>query len=474
MTKNQWWSYLGLGIIFIVSLLFRIPNLDTLPIDAHPHRQTDVACAIHYFTENPNILYPRSCLIRPVTNTEGLFFLEFPLYEWLMAMGQLLIGATGFWLIRVINLILFTVAFWCLYSGCKNYFGKQMAFFASFIFAFLPSGMFFFGRALHPDVLMVATLFASWLFLTKYLQKPKRVYFIIFLLLISIAIATRPFVAIALPAFSFLLWQKKYKKEVLLAMTIPFWLYGLWAYWQSFFPEASSEWEDWIMGGQVELLKLETWKWLVWKNVVGEVMGKVTTLLAIGGLLTLKISQTVKKYSFCLIYLLMVLVYWLLIPLGNLHHQYYAHVFIFPIIILSAKFLTWVFDKIKIKILAYGVVGLLLLLALYNGWHTSRYFLIPRVNDDQIKMAEQIKQFVPSNSKVIYLESAPYALSLAYRQGFADFEPRIETVQAVVQAGYYLVTPNYDYSFPKEKLQELTVGLTVISQTDEGNIYLIN
>jgi 4-amino-4-deoxy-L-arabinose transferase-like glycosyltransferase len=399
--------------------------------------------------------------------------LEFPLYEWLLAMAQLLIGSREFWIIRTVNLILFAGAFWCLYFGCKNYFNQRTAFFASSIFAFLPSGIFFFGRALHPDIFMIAAFFASWLFLTKYLRQQRRVYFVIFLILMSVAIATRPFVAIALPAFAFLLWRHQRRKAILPTMIIPFWLYGLWAFWQSFFPEASSEWENWIMGGQEELLKLATWKWLVWKNVVGEVMGKVVTLLAIGGLLTLKIPRQFKQFSFCLIYLLMVVIYWLAIPLGNLHHQYYAHVFIFPVIILSAGFLTWVFERIKIRSLAYSLVGLLLLLVVYNGYRTSRYFLIPRINDDQIQMAQQISDFVPPDAKVIYLESVPYALSLAYRQGFADFEPRIDAVRAAMKTGYYLVIPNFDYSFPKEEVAELVAGLTVVAQTHEGSIYLI-
>ena len=70
-------QYLWLIIIVFFGLVFRFRNFLMLPIDAHAMRQTDTECVAYFLAKGEaSMLYPKSCLIRPVDNFEGYFFFE--------------------------------------------------------------------------------------------------------------------------------------------------------------------------------------------------------------------------------------------------------------------------------------------------------------------------------------------------------------------------------------------------------------
>ena len=466
--------------IFAVAVLVRIGDFNSLPIQAHPQRQTDTACVIHFFTnQSLNILQPRACLIRPKTNLQGLFFLEFPLYQWLAAIIQVIAQNQSLWLVRIFNLLLFSLAFWSLYAGCRNYFDEQLGLLSVLIFSWLPSGIFFFGTAIHPDVFMIATLFGSWFWLTQYLRDHRRQDFIFCLLCLSLSILTRPFAAICLPAWALLLWQNDKKKESVLCLLLPCLPYLLWTLYQRFFPEADHSWQLWTVHGQESLLLLETWKLLLFKNVSGEVLGKVVTLLSVGGLMTTFYRKDYSKLAFVLLYLLLIPFYWLVVPNGNLNHQYYAHVYIFPFIILTAYGLTcWSRQLEKHNFWRTFIIAAAIFLIVINGWRTSRYFYLPRVSNEEIALAQSIEKVVPANKKIMFLGEQPYTISLAYRQGWVtapngiDINNSEADISEILAHADYLVAPSFDGIFPLERLS-VTSNLDLVADTPAGKIYQI-
>ena len=84
---------LFLIITIVLGLLVRFQNFHLLPIDGHAMRQTDTeSVAYNLAFRNHNILYPQNSLIRPITNTNSYFFLEFPAYQYSISLLYRLFG----------------------------------------------------------------------------------------------------------------------------------------------------------------------------------------------------------------------------------------------------------------------------------------------------------------------------------------------------------------------------------------------
>jgi len=477
--KKSWFQYV-VALIFVVAIGARSTQLNAPPIDAHPMRQTDTACVIHFFANGSlNILEPRTCLIRPTTNTEGYFFLEFPAYEWIIALFQRIIGSQSWWTYRIVNIALFTVAFWSLYYGCLRYFNKRVALFSVLIFSWLPAGMFFFGQAIHPDVFMIATLFLSWNLLTLYIKSGKIWQIAAYLVLMSLSIVTRPFVALSLLPFSLVLAQNRRWIAALITLGGPLLPYLGWSQWQKSFTDANHDWQEWVLTGQDQLFKPATLHNLIWKNVVGEVLGKVVTALAGLGVISMIFAKDKLKFLFLFIFIAMIPVYWYIVPAGNVAHQYYAHVFVFPIIILAAQALAWLVDKVKNKMIMIPILGILIALVLFNGYRTSRYFYIPRVFNEETQMAVQIQNTVEPGKRVIFLGQSSIPFSIAFIQGWniarppADLDRNAASVRSVIDKADYLIVPSFDGTFPPEEVADLVKDLELASQTEWGSIYTL-
>jgi hypothetical protein len=474
--------YLLLFLILAVGITIRINHFNRAPIDAHPMRQTDVHCVIHFLRENNlNLLKPQSCLIRPPTNSEGFFFFELPLYQTIVSSFQTTISVNDWWSIRLVNIGLFSLAYILFYLGTENLFDKKTAVIQSLIFAFIPSGIFFFGQAIHPDVLMIAALAAAWYFLSLFLTKNSQKYLVFLITALNITIATRPFMALCLPPFAYLIWKKSSAKQALTLFSSGI-LYGLWFLWQQQFPQADHTWQQWIFSGRRSLLDPVMLKNLIYKNLFGEVLGKVTALLSLLGIGRLLIKKRSKIDNFVLIWVGMIPLYWLIVPAGNIFHQYYAHVIIFPLILAAAQALIYI-ESIATKLTnpVFGKLGLLAAsgLIIFNGYHTSRYFWVRRVTSEEVRLSEEIKKVVPAHQKIIYLGQSSPTLSLSLRQGLitgqppADLKKKAQAVKSQLGQVKYIVKPHFDDSFPDKEWTKLTnsVELTEITSSQIGAIY---
>lgn len=474
--------YLLLFLIFAAGITIRINHFNRAPIDAHPMRQTDVHCVIHFLKKNNfNLLEPQSCLIRPPSNSKGLFFFELPLYQILVSLFQTAIGVNDWWSIRLVNIGLFCLAYILFYLGTKNLINKKTAIVQSLIFAFVPSGVFFFGQAIHPDVLMIFTLAVAWYFLSIFLAEKSKKYLLLLIGALNITIATRPFMALCLPPLVYLIWKKSSAKQALTLFSSGI-LYGLWFLWQQQFPQADHTWQQWIFSGRSSLLDPVMLKNLIYKNLFGEVLGKITALLSLLGIGRLLTKKRSKIDNFVLIWIGMIPVYWLIVPAGNIFHQYYAHVIIFPLILAAAQAFIWI-ESIA-KRLSSPIFGKLVLLAasgliIYNGYHTSRYFWVRRVTSEEVRLSEEIRKVVPAGQKIIYLGQFSPTLSLSFRQGLitgqppADLKKKAQAVKSKLRKIKYVIKPNFDDSFPDKEWTRLTnsVDLVEITSSQVGTIY---
>lgn len=410
-------------IAVILGLVLRLQSFDILPFDGHAMRQTDTeSVAYNLAFRNHNILYPQNSLMRPVTNENAYFFLEFPAYEYTIS---LLYRAFGWHieLARLVNLTLYMISALSIFWFTKKLFNSSgIAFFTAFFYTFAPGSIFFLGHAIHPDVFAICMYLVSLTTFLLWKEKYKARWLFISLLTLNLSIATRPFILIGLPAYLFLLWTTKsaYWEYLLYTFSSPM-IYGFWKVWQLKFKSADSSWENWILGGRDGLFTYEIFvKQLIFKNVIGEVMGKITSFFAALGLVNYLFKRD-KKLSFVLMWLLFIPIYWLIVPNGNIIHQYYADVYIIPVVMLAGYGLWHLLRYLwsKNEFVGFAAAFLVVLFTIYNGYHTSSYYFLDVISDNQQQIAKEIQKALPESAKIVYLakdNSIPF--SVYHRKGW--------------------------------------------------------
>jgi len=472
MLRNFFKKNWLIAIIIVFGLVVRFKDFWAVPIDAHPMRQTDTECVAYFmYTGKSNFFYPKACLMRPVSNIDGYFFLEMPFYEGLIAVSYKIFGVNP-GVARLVNLILYIFGSMALYGFMKGWWNRKTAYLSVFVFSFVPGSIFFVGHAIHPDAMAVSFILISLFFGWKYRENGKLLNLWLSGLTLGISVASRPFGLICLPVLGYFLYLRKskwWKYLVVFGLSVGF--YGFWWWWTRKLGVDMS-WENWVLSGREKLLVWENVKNLIWKNVIGETMGKVVSLLAGIGLL-IEIFKKDKRVIPLILWLGGVMIYWLIVPSGNLVHQYYADVYIPLVVILAAAGLAWIWDRSKI-------LGILILpVLIYNGVRTSNYHFDIRFNTGAVEIAEEIKKEIPEDKKIIYLvkdDSIP--LSLSHHQGWMLGEWPTD-VAVHIWAFMEMRNYNFDYIVESKDRVDLKVedweiikmNYPLVKSGDKINIY---
>lgn len=473
----------GLMIIIFIGLLFRLQSFHILPIDGHAMRQTDTESVAYNFAfRNPNILYPQNSLIRPVTNGNAYFFFEFPVYEYSISLLYRLFG----WhieLARIVNFLLYTVSTLSLFWFTNKFFKSAgIAFFTTAFYIFAPGSIFFLGHAIHPDIFAVCTYLISLAGFLQWKETHRIGWFIVSLLSLSLSVATRPFILIGLPAFLYLMWtmNSSYWEYLLYIFTSPL-IYGLWRLWQLGFKSADSSWEDWVLGGREGLFTYGVFvDRLLIKNVIGEVIGKATSFFAGLGIVIYFLKRD-KALIFVFIWLLFVPVYWLIVPNGNIIHQYYADIYIVPVAMLAGYGLSRLLFYIwsKNKIISMGLASLAIILTIYNGYHTSRYYFLDIIPHNQQQIAEDINKVIPQSAKIVYLAyDNPIPFSIHHIKGWMlgyyplDVDPTANSVLSMKSFGAdYIVAGYGNTDLQQEELNTLIKSTDLVYSSGNIRVY---
>jgi hypothetical protein len=290
---------------------------------------------------------------------------------------------------------------------------KKTSLLGLLIYSLMPGSIFFVGHAIHPDVMAVSLIWVALYLILKYSQNNKSRFLVGSGLVMGVSVASRPFGLIVMPLLMYFLWKKKsWWQDYLTIVILSVGFYGWWRWW-TYFLNLDMSWENWVLHGREKLFDFGILKNLIWKNMVGEVMGKTASGLAVIGFLVSLVRKDEKIVPLGL-WTLGVVVYWLIAPNGNLTHQYYADVYIPLVVVLAAIGLNFIFEKNKI-------LGILILpILIWNGIKVSSYFFMPYIEADKdIKIAQEIKEEIGEDKKIIYLNrvnSVP--LSLSHRQGW--------------------------------------------------------
>jgi len=205
-------------------------------------------------------------------------------------------------------------------------------------------------------------------------------------------------------------------------------------------------------------------KRLLLKNVIGEVMGKTMSFFAGLGFVNFLFKRD-KSVLFVFIWLLFVPAYWLIVPNGNIIHQYYADVFLVPVAILAGYGFTNLINYIgrKNKLVCYFIIFMSLIFTIYNGYRTSRYYFADLIPENQLQIAKEIERVIPIDSKIVYLANNNSVLfSLFHRKGWMlgtypiDVEPTAEGVLSMKKYGAeYIVAGKNNTDISPEELNQI-------------------
>jgi len=279
-----------LFLIIILAFGLRLYKINNPIADWHSWRQADTAAVSRNFIKYGfSPFYPRfddlSSTPSGRENPQGWRFVEFPIFN--------LIHAGFFKLIGIFNLdiwgrltaviaSLFSLFF--LHLIVAKFWGKKTGLFSAFFFAVLPFNIFY-SRAILPEPLMAAFSLGAIYFFAKFIDKNKRLDWIISLLLGILALLTKPYAVfiIALPIAYLTInkfWKNRKDKKETKKIIISAFLYAilvfvpllLWRIWMKQFPEGIP-FNQWLFNAGKMRLKLVWWRWLFYERIGKLILG---------------------------------------------------------------------------------------------------------------------------------------------------------------------------------------------------------
>ncbi len=439
LKKNAWAIP---TILFIISFTVRLYRINTPPIDVHAWRQAiTVAVAKNYILEDANILRPRQNELLPADNYERYMFLEFPIYQYSVALLYKLFGFQN-WIPRLVTIFISSVTSIFIYLITLHIFKSKFAgFMSGMLFTLFPVS-YFFGRATIPDMtgLMFFTLYVL-LLISNRQTKRKSVYTLSSLSL-AISIIIKPYYLIYSPLLLMELYALRkifYNNIKILFRYIA--IYGLimiapyvlWvSYYTYFFPEALPKAHMYSIIGAPSsgyLLYIRSMLMERFSYTLFTFTG--FTLSLIGCVLyftNLKWGTCINQFRrFMGAWGVLGIMYLLIVTDGNLQHQYYQLPFVPLICIFTTLSLLYITDSIRFYIHSHRwgrLFGILLLCGLgaatylyqsyqiFSVWYASDVPYYPEL--------PSITKIISPGDRVVttgYYRN-PTFLDLTHRQGW--------------------------------------------------------
>jgi len=332
-------------IIIIFAFLLRLIDI-TFPISGwHSWRQADTAAmARNFYSSGHSIVYPQ---IDWRGNTEGFVESEFPLYQYLISLFYRIFGVE-----EIIGRLLSVFASLCIIFGLylivKKILGEKTALTASLIYSVLPLNIYF-NRAFMPETVMMT--FSVWgiYFFIRWIDDDKITYFIISFIFISLAALLKlPSLYLGLP-LAYLSFKKYgvktfYNYKILFFTVIVFLIVALWYYHSHqlylltglTFGIWTPGTNKWLMFDM--LLKPSFYNDLIFKSIAERHLTYAGFIIFIWGLF---IKRTKEKEFMFDFWLIAIIIFFLIVPEGNLSQEYYQ----LPFNIVASVFISKVIVK---------------------------------------------------------------------------------------------------------------------------------
>jgi hypothetical protein len=196
-----------LWFCFFLNLLLHIPFMNLPPQSIHVWRQcSTLAVARNFYEEDMNILKPR---LDDRLDRDGVTGMQFPSYEYLVALGYELFGEHN-WVYRSVSFLIYCMGAWGIYELFFILFQTTWAAgLAAWSFSWSPE-LFYFGISALPDVTaLAASLWGLALFI-RWFKSGGAIPYGLSLILTTLAGLTKiQYLVIGFPIAILILMEKK-------------------------------------------------------------------------------------------------------------------------------------------------------------------------------------------------------------------------------------------------------------------------
>ncbi len=395
-------------------LVLRLYGINNAPLErGHDWRQCLTAMMTRNFYENgPDMLYPK--VDNGGRHESGIIASEFPIYN-LICYGLCVPFGYQHWIMRLINLLLASLAIWLFYLILKSYYPQRVAFIAAFILNV--SIWFGFSRKIMPDTFSISLMITAFYFLMLYLKRSKAVYLILYGIFCASSILAKLPAVYALSLLALPLIHRPFgitKKISLLmvtgiALAIAYWWYFLWGQfllrtygYQLYFPQSFADGYKLLIPHKEKAL--EQFYFSAFQSFVAFLMFGL-------GLYCL-IKQ--RKVHTLVLFLLSFMVFALfIVKTGDVFalHSYYIIPFV-PVMALIAgiglAYLPSLYQGMVLAIIALESLG--------NQHHD---FFIKESEKFKMELEDEINQWIPQDEKIAMAGSTgPQYLYFSHRKGW--------------------------------------------------------
>lgn len=416
------YQYLLLFIALTLGLLLRLFHLTWPVADWHSFRQVDTASVTqNYINDGVDLLRPTyqdlSAHQSGIDNPRGFRMVEFPLYNYLSFLTVKVTGLGVDVSSRItsitLNLLSALVIFLLIFSLTKSF---PPAFLSLLVFLFLPFNVYYARTILPENAAVFFMLFSLYLF------KKFPIFSAVFL---AASALCKPFtLLVAFPLFFFLTLKYQYLKSRLgLLRLFIFSIISLlplilWRRWILNFPEGIpvAKWllnysekrvyPEWFKGvytnflNQLLFLRPYFWRWLFLERISNLILGAF-------GLVPLFLGLVYRKNNigtFNLFGILGILLYFVLIPGGNIQHDYYQ-ILIIPAISLAVGCGLYYIYRFTFTSKILSILSLIFISSLSLLFSTQLITPYYQINHPEIMEAgKMVDRLTPKNSLII----APY------------------------------------------------------------------
>jgi 4-amino-4-deoxy-L-arabinose transferase-like glycosyltransferase len=195
-----------LFIILLIAVAIRLININMPILEGTATRQVQTAMiARNFFKHGFNILYPR---LDTFGSEPGYYVLEFPLLNFLAALGYRLLGGVHEWVGRLITILFFLGASLFLYGMAKRLFGERVALWSIICFVLSPLSIIF-SRAFMPDFAMLCFSLGAIYYLLLFYETERLSKFWLSSLFFMLALLIKPHSFYILFPLAYLIFKKQ-------------------------------------------------------------------------------------------------------------------------------------------------------------------------------------------------------------------------------------------------------------------------
>ena len=423
----------ALLVVFILSIIVRLININKPIIGINTWRQADTAAMAKNFVEYDfNILHPQIDWAGiPPAKVES----EFQLYTFITAVFYQIFGINVL-IPRILSIIFSLFSMWFLYLLIRKYSDEKIAFWSILIYSFLPFNILF-SNQIQPEPMMLMSITGGIWFFVEWLESKNKIYFFSSMLLITIACLLK-ITSLHVGILLFYLSWKKYHYKIFLKPKIVLYalfvllLTGGWYFYAHLIKQETGltfgiweygedKWGNWALVGS-----LNFWNSIIFNSIASKHLTWIGFPIFIYGLF----MKRREGDSFFDMWLLAAFVYLIIVAKGNYVHAYYQFPLILPMVYYMGKVFAGYMVPGNLKLLPSAVLhlALILMLILSSIWIIQNIKKQDLTKDEAYLLALDIKKIVPQDSLVVILnEGDPVGFYNSDRKGYNAYFENIDS-----------------------------------------------